>query len=100
MIINQHSWLYPKLPPENDVPELRDLRAKWDASPMQTTLHPTSIAGSKPLRIAMHVLGPGTNSHVYVFIHGMLADYRTWRYVAAGLPADAYIWLIDLPGHG
>ena len=45
-------------------------------------------------------MGPGTNSHVYVLIHGILADYRTWRYVAAALPADSDLWLIDLPGHG
>jgi pimeloyl-ACP methyl ester carboxylesterase len=100
MEINPREWLYQKLPSEKEIPELRPLIDLWEAAPKTTTLRRTSIAGSKPVRIAIHQVGPGTNGHVYVLIHGMLASYKTWRYVAAALPADADLWIIDLPGHG
>ena len=100
LVINQHEWLYSKLPSENDIPEFRELIAKGEALPKTTILHPTYRPGSKPVRIAIHEVGPGTNSHVYVLIHGMLASYKTWRYLAGALPGDSDVWLVDLPGHG
>ena len=100
LVINQHEWLYSKLPSENDIPEFRELIAKGEALPKTTILRPTYRPGSKPVRIAIHEVGPGTNSHVYVLIHGMLASYKTWRYLAGALPGDSDVWLVDLPGHG
>ncbi len=99
-VLNPREGFYQKLPSENDVPELMDLATIWEALPKTTTLHQTYIVGSKPVGIAIHEIGTGTNSHVYVFMHGMLSSYMTWRYVAAALPADSDLWIVDLPGHG
>ncbi len=98
--LNPRESLFEKLPPENDVPELKEYMSIWEALPKRTSWRSTSIAGSMPVQIAIHEVGPGTNSHVYVLIHGMLASYMTWRYVAAALPADSDLWIVDLPGHG
>ena len=98
--INPYESVYQMLPREKENPELGELIPIWEALPKRTTPYPTSIAGSKPVRIAIHEVGPGTNSHVYVLIHGMLASYMTWRYVAAALPVDSDLWIVDLPGHG
>ena len=35
-----------------------------------------------------------------VFIHGVVSDHLTWKYVAADLSTDFEIWLVDLPGCG
>ncbi len=100
MEINQHEWLYSKLIREKEDPEYRELIDKWEGLPKRTILRKTYVGGSKPVGIAIHEIGLGTNSHVYVLIHGILSDYMTWRYVAAALPSGSDLWIIDLPGHG
>ena len=91
---------YLRLPSDTDVPELKGLIANWNALRQNTTVHSTALGSAGPVRIAICEVGPGTNNHVYVAIHGILSTHKTWRYVVGALPAGSDCWLVDIQGHG
>ncbi len=66
--------------------------------------HEPEQPGVHEMRVAVHRLGragAGTDpARVIVFLHGVLADSRTWRYVAGELLDHRRLWLVDLPGVG
>jgi hypothetical protein len=91
---------YANLISEDQVPELVSLKQEAAARGNHTVLVPTGSASGKPVRIAIHQIDkPGTESLI-VFVHGILADHSSWRYVAADLGRDHDLWLVDLPGCG
>jgi len=89
----------PGLTRERDVPVLASLGKACDALSAHT--HPVNtIRCGKQVRIAVQHLGADTNKTILIFIHGVLADRYTWRYMAGGLGREYEIWLLELPGCG
>ena len=80
------------------IPGLRGLISNCVALPRTTELVPTTWNG-QPVRLAVHRLGE-TSGRVTVFLHGVLSDGMTWRFVAGELGKREELWLIDLPGCG
>jgi pimeloyl-ACP methyl ester carboxylesterase len=62
--------------------------------------HYPTTRSNHVVNIAIHIIGPAPGKPVLVCIHGILADYLTWEYVAAALAERYEIWLVDLPGCG
>jgi pimeloyl-ACP methyl ester carboxylesterase len=87
------------LPREKDLPLLNKLGRALDALPVVTNIVRTTRAGHD-VRIAVYQYGWRTNDSILIFVHGVLADSRAWRYVAGDLGRDHEVWLIDLPGSG
>lgn len=87
------------LPSHTDIPELAQLRERYDALDRRTHLVPTHRGGHL-VNVAMHELrGEATNS-VVVLIHGCLSNHEIWQFVAPCLAQSHEVWLIDLPGCG
>jgi|GEM_PF-965683 len=101
---------YERMLPESQITGLAERAQAFYDTPDSLLLAPTHAAGRDNnrdwLRVAVHRLGPrdavsdASPRRVIVFLHGVLADSRTWRYVAGDLAADHRLWLIDLPGVG
>ncbi len=89
----------PKLPPERATPWLFELDEAWRAHPV-SCCHVNTVRQGHQLSIAVHCLGKASQRPLLVFVHGILADYRTWHLVAGQLAEDYEIWLVDLPGCG
>ena len=62
--------------------------------PTRTRAHP-----GVGIDIAAHTFAGDRSSHI-VFVHGLLADSRTWRLVVEELETDSTVTLVDLPGCG
>lgn len=62
--------------------------------PTRTRVHP-----DVEIDVAVHTFAGDPSSHI-VFVHGLLADSRTWRLVVQELETDSTVTLIDLPGCG
>lgn len=82
------------------MPALAERRQRWAALPNHTDLVDVDPAPAGTRRVAIHRLESGEHSRTIVCLHGMLADYRSWRFVAGDLASDASVWLVDLPGAG
>ena len=89
----------PKLPSERETDWLLKLSEAWRAHPA-TCSRVDTIRGGHQVEIAIHCVGKPSQRPLLVFVHGILADYRTWRLVAGQLADDYEIWLVDLPGCG
>jgi pimeloyl-ACP methyl ester carboxylesterase len=87
------------LPSETNNRVLIPLVEKWRNLPMELRLCPT-IRSNRPVNIAIHIISAAPGKPVLAFVHGILADYLMWEYVAADLAGNYEIWLVDLPGCG
>lgn len=93
-----------RIPPEcllseTNNPVLCPLVEKWEDLSIELQRCPT-IRSNHTVNIAVHIIRKAPGRPVLVFIHGILADYLMWEYVAAALADDYEIWLVDLPGCG
>ena len=84
---------------ETNSPVLAPLATAWANLSPELTRYATTRS-NHTVQIAVHRIHPALDRPVLVFIHGVLADHRTWEYVAAELARDYEIWLVDLPGCG
>ncbi|MCA8944203.1 MAG: TonB-dependent receptor [Planctomycetes bacterium] len=91
--------LHRKLRPEHQIPILSKLGRDCDELPKRVTLVPTKPDGAG-IELAIHEFGSDEHDRVVVAIHGVLSDYRCWRYVTGGIGTDFDVWAIDLPGCG
>lgn len=82
------------LPSEREVPWLSKLGRACDALPART-IRVNTRRDRYNVGIAVQQLGSPTDAPVLIFLHGVLADKGTWRYVAGALGKDHEIWLID-----
>ncbi len=88
-----------RLLPEQDIPILKKLGQICDQLPQRVVLVPTG-QGKESLDVAIHEYGSGQEDRIIVAIHGVLSDYRCWRYVTGGLGGEYDMWAIDMPGCG
>lgn len=88
------------LRPERAIPELQALARAYEQQPRRTVFAAGVDRVFGPVRVAVHEIGAGDRERVLVLVHGVLADHRTWRYVAGGLAAEHDVWALDLPGCG
>lgn len=91
---------YALLVEESRVPELASLGRQYASHPNHTTLVRTAGIDNVPIRVAVHEVGPRGADHVVVFIHGVFADHRTWRYIAGAMLDSTNTLILDLPGCG
>jgi len=98
---------YRRLATETSVEELAQTALAFRRAQDDLLLAPThdpDQPGAHAMRVAVHRLGApaaGTDpARVIVFLHGVLADSRTWRYVAGALADHRRLWLVDFPGVG
>ena len=87
------------LPREADCPVLRELHARYASRPIEPQDIPVTRAG-RTANLAVWRTGRLGAPHVIAFVHGILADHRTWTYIAGALGEDHELWLLDLPGCG
>lgn len=87
------------LPSERDAEWLRTLNDAWQGCGKTTYRINTRRAGHD-LRVAVHCLTPHREGPLLLFVHGILTDHSTWRYIAGPLSAQYEVWLVDLPGCG
>ncbi|MCB1128214.1 MAG: alpha/beta hydrolase, partial [Verrucomicrobiae bacterium] len=87
------------LPSHTDIPELAQLRERYDALDRQLHLVPTDRNGHI-VNVAVHELRGKATGSVVVLIHGCLSNHETWQFVAPCLARFHEVWLIDLPGCG
>jgi pimeloyl-ACP methyl ester carboxylesterase len=83
---------------EPDTPWLRELDDAWRAC-AKTTWRFTTSRGGHDLRVAVHCLPPH-DGPLLTFVHGILTDHTTWRYIAGPLASQYEVWLVDVPGCG
>jgi pimeloyl-ACP methyl ester carboxylesterase len=88
-----------RLPSETNSPMLAPLAASWNQLVPERMRFPT-VRSNHTVHIAVHCVGRNPDAPVLVFIHGILADHLTWKYVAAEFAGDHELWLVDLPGCG
>jgi pimeloyl-ACP methyl ester carboxylesterase len=87
-----------RLPDETNNPVLGVLAKNYEDLKIDLRHYPTSRS-NRVVNIAFHIIeAPG--KPVLAFIHGLLADYIMWEYVAAALVGGYEVWLVDLPGCG
>jgi pimeloyl-ACP methyl ester carboxylesterase len=91
---------YARLASENDIGQLAILKREAATRPNHTVMVPTAAAAGRPVRIAIHQIDNPQTDQLIVLIHGVFADHKTWRFLAADLGRDHDLWLIDLPGCG
>lgn len=89
---------------ERSVPELR-LALDAKAALGNRTLRLDVAHPGEPSRaLALHLIHPhgveNPPDRVLVGVHGILADHRAWRFVAATWAQRWGVWLADLPGCG
>lgn len=94
------STYYARLTNEDSVPYLADLKRAAHAPPCREHRVVTTNDGSHPLGIQVCDVGEASHERVIVFLHGMLADHESWRFVAGDLRNDFDLLLVDLPGCG
>jgi pimeloyl-ACP methyl ester carboxylesterase len=87
------------LPSEADCPELKNLRDRFFSRPIHKKRIPATRGGHK-VDVAVFQAGKIGADRVVVFVHGVLAEHRTWFYVGGALGDDQELWLLDLPGCG
>jgi len=91
---------YSKLVSEDQVPELAALKQEAAGRENHTALVRTGSGKGPPVSLAIHKLENPSTDSLIIFVHGVLADHSTWRFVAADLGRDHDLWLVDLPGCG
>ena len=87
------------LPREADCNILKDLHERYSRRPIHKKLV-RATRGGHTANLAVFRTGKVGSDRVAVLIHGVLADHRTWWYVAGALGEDQELWLLDLPGCG
>lgn len=87
------------LPSERDIPLLAELGRAYDAQPAWTKLVETQ-RGGHIVQVAVHQRNAGRGDSILVFVHGILSDHTSYRYLAGALGPDREVWLVDLPGCG
>jgi pimeloyl-ACP methyl ester carboxylesterase len=90
---------YARLTPEADVPQLAALHRQTAEAGNHTALVETRGGSGLPLRVAVHET-MGEHERVVVMLHGIMADHRTWRFLAGQLAPSCDLMLVDLPGAG
>jgi pimeloyl-ACP methyl ester carboxylesterase len=93
---------YAKLSPEASVPQLAALHRRTIDAGNHTTLVETRGQSGLPVRVAVHETTAGGEGHgrILVMLHGIMADHRTWRFLAGQLAPEYDLMLVDLPGSG
>jgi len=94
------SKVYRSLEPARELEAFAPLVAEFEEAPPRKTLVETRGPEEVPLDVAVHETGDGTADRVIVFLHGVLSDHTTWRYVAGSLRDQGDLMLVDLPGSG
>lgn len=91
---------YSRLTPEASVPELAALHQQTIAAGNHTALVETRGQSGLPIRIAVHETVSEGHDRVLLMLHGVMADHRTWRFLAGQLAPEYDLMLVDLPGAG
>jgi pimeloyl-ACP methyl ester carboxylesterase len=88
-----------RLPSETNSLLLGPLAAKWDRV-CPELVRCSTVRSNHAVTLAMHHLGGREDKPMLLFVHGILADHVTWKFVAADLASEYDVWLVDLPGCG
>jgi pimeloyl-ACP methyl ester carboxylesterase len=88
-----------RLPSETNNPVLKPLVDVWNRLSPELRHYPTTRS-NHTFNIAIHIIRSAPGKPVLVCVHGILADYVMWEYIAAALAEDYELWLVDLPGCG
>jgi pimeloyl-ACP methyl ester carboxylesterase len=90
---------YQSMKSEDEMPELAPLKAKTRAAGNDTFCVPVTAMGVTTT-VAVHQVGNGRRGRALVFVHGVLSDDQTWRFIAGELARDYDLYLLNLPGCG
>lgn len=93
------SPVYQRLHTTDSVGELATLQKAYHAHGNHTSLIVTG-APDAPMRMALHEVNVQGRDRLFVYLHGVFADHRMWRFLAGDLASDFDSLLIDLPGCG
>ena len=91
---------YERLPREDSIRHLDELKKSYESIPNETLLVPTKDERGNVQRVSVKEIGTGTSERVLIFIHGVLSNHTMWRYIAGDLGRDFDLMLVDLPGCG
>ncbi|MGQ0613466.1 MAG: alpha/beta fold hydrolase [Planctomycetaceae bacterium] len=91
---------YARLRPEAEVRALARLVGAYEALPGTGLLVAAGVADDAPVRIAARHVRAADTERLVVFVHGVLSDSRTWRFLGGELGRDHSLLLVDLPGCG
>jgi len=94
------SAAYRSLESDRELERLAPLVAEYEATSPRTVLVETRGPEDVALDVAVHEIGDGRAERVIVFVHGVLSDHTTWKYVVGPLREEGDLLLIDLPGSG
>jgi pimeloyl-ACP methyl ester carboxylesterase len=84
---------------EAQVPYLAALASASGLDQARTYLVPTTRGDGPLVHIAVHEIDSPGATETLVFVHGVLADHSTWRFLAGAL-TDVNLIMIDFPGAG
>jgi pimeloyl-ACP methyl ester carboxylesterase len=99
MALAEYEKALDTLPSEADCPKLKELHDLYNSRPRHTSLVPATRKG-QTVNMAVVRTGKLGAGRVTVLVHGVLADHRTWWYVAGALGGDQELWILELPGCG
>ncbi|MCZ6573875.1 MAG: alpha/beta hydrolase, partial [Planctomycetota bacterium] len=100
LILGACGSTYGMLKPEAEIPRMRALGESFDALDKPTARLETKEQGGPDVTLYLLECNPDKTREVIVFVHGVMSDRRTWRYVAGALGDGHTLWLLDLPGCG
>lgn len=94
------SGAYGRLRSEADSAALGDLHARTTRILGPPARVEVAAVEGVPVRVSCRASREAPSDRVLVFLHGVLSDHRTWRFVAGDLGRDHALLLLDLPGCG
>ena len=100
LILGACGSTYGMLKPEAEIPRMRALGESFNALDKRTARLETKEQGGPDVTLYLLECNPDKTREVIVFVHGVMSDRRTWRYVAEALCDGHTLWLLDLPGCG
>src|SRR5437763_13953700 len=91
---------YQKLCDVGDCPEFASLTAAGKGLPEATVCVALPNSHGEQMHIAVHETTGDRHDVVFVMVHGVMSDYRCWRFMRPLLAEKGDVLAVDLPGCG